>query len=128
MDTAMAGNRKGRPNYTIEFKRTVALEASTPGVSVSKVALKHDLNTNMVFKWRRELRAGLLDVAGAGDLALFPVEVVASREQMPSESPRKEKITPAARLVEIIIGDAIVRFDGAVDAALLRTIFTSLRP
>jgi hypothetical protein len=30
-------------------------------VSVTQLALEHGFNTDMVFKWRRELRAGLLD-------------------------------------------------------------------
>jgi transposase-like protein len=39
----------------------LAMAASDPGVSVSKLALEHQFNTNMVFKWRRDLRAGLLE-------------------------------------------------------------------
>ena len=31
-------DRKGRPNYPTDFKRRLAIEASTPGISVSKLA------------------------------------------------------------------------------------------
>ena len=51
------------------------MAACAPDVSVSKVALAHGLNTNMVFKWRRELRAGLL--GGADDCTLVPVRLPA---------------------------------------------------
>jgi transposase len=67
LDTeVISGNRKGKPNYPADFKRRLAIAASDPGVSVSKLALEHQLNTNMVFKWRRELRAGLLDIEPQG--------------------------------------------------------------
>ncbi|WP_132979858.1 MULTISPECIES: transposase [unclassified Pigmentiphaga] len=52
-------NRKGRLNYPKAYKREVAMAACELDVSVAKVALAHGLNANMVFKWRRELRAGL---------------------------------------------------------------------
>ncbi|WP_229522062.1 transposase [Massilia antarctica] len=54
-----SGNRKGRPNYPAEFKRQLAVAACEPGISVSKLAQEHGVNANMLFKWRRDLRAGL---------------------------------------------------------------------
>ncbi|WP_374358838.1 transposase [Pseudoduganella danionis] len=61
MDTEVeSGNRRGRPNYSPEFKHRLAVAACDPGVSVSKLAQDHGINTNMLFKWRRDLRAGLL--------------------------------------------------------------------
>ena len=55
MDTVLKqGSRSGRLNYPRSFKLKVAVEACAPGISVSQLALKHQLNANMVFKWRRE--------------------------------------------------------------------------
>jgi len=51
----------GRPNYTSEYRWQVAVAACEPGISVAKLAQAHGLNPNMVFKWRRQLRAGLFD-------------------------------------------------------------------
>jgi len=34
------------------------MAACTPGTSVAKLALEHGVNTNLLFKWRREYRAG----------------------------------------------------------------------
>ena len=60
MDTVVKeSNRTGRPNYPLSFKLKVAVAACEPGISVSKLALSHQLNANMVFKWRREYLAGL---------------------------------------------------------------------
>ncbi|MGE4531872.1 MAG: transposase [Acidithiobacillus sp.] len=68
-------NRKGRPNYPLAYKREVAMAACAPDISVAKVALAHGLNTNMVFKWRRDLRAGLL--ASTDGCTLVPVTLPA---------------------------------------------------
>ncbi|ASW04002.1 transposase [Paraburkholderia aromaticivorans] len=56
-----ARSHKGRPNYTPEFRREVAIAACESGISVAKLAQSRGLNPNMVFKWRRQYRAGLLD-------------------------------------------------------------------
>ncbi|RQU48869.1 transposase [Burkholderia cenocepacia] len=67
MDTgnSRSTTRKGRPNYAPEYRRQVAVAASEPGISVAKLAQAHGLNPNMVFKWRRQLRAGLFEGGGA---------------------------------------------------------------
>ena len=67
------GNRKGRPNYPVEFKRRLAAAACEAGVSVSKLAMANGVNANMVFKWRREFRVGLLDDAPQAISTLLPV-------------------------------------------------------
>jgi len=66
-------NRKGRPNYDPAYKRLVAIAACESNVSVAKLAQSHGLNPNMVFKWRREYRAGLLSNGGIGATLLIPV-------------------------------------------------------
>ena len=42
-----------RRRYTPEFRRLVAKDTLVAGASVSAVALKDRLNTNMLFTWRR---------------------------------------------------------------------------
>ena len=59
-DEVVASGRTGRPNYTTEFKRRLAVEACEPSTSVAKLALRYGLNANMLFKWRRQYRAGQL--------------------------------------------------------------------
>ena len=48
MDTGeiVARGRTGRPNYTKEFKRRLAIEACEPDLSVAKLALRYGLNAN----------------------------------------------------------------------------------
>lgn len=123
MDTEVeSGNRRGRPNYSPEFKHRLAMAACDPGVSVSKLAQDHGINTNMLFKWRRDLRAGLLTGPATDEMRLLSVVLKPS-------SPAIKPASGAARgnAIEITIADAIVRVCAGTDAALLRLVLQSLR-
>jgi transposase len=123
MDTVIKqGTRKGCPNYSMDFKRRLAIAACAPNVSVSKLALTHEVNANMVFKWRRQYRAGLF--GADAEPAFLPVAVTAVPRREPAPAPAK---AAAPGTIEIAIADAIVRVHGAVDAKVLRTIIQSLR-
>lgn len=131
LDTELRpGNRKGRPNYPVEFKRRLAAAACEAGVSVSKLAMANAVNANMVFKWRRELRAGLFDDAPAGLTKLLPVVLAAAPVEVESDAataPRSPSSSTAVAMIEIVIADAVVRVHGSADAVMLATIFQSLR-
>ncbi len=127
MDTAVkSGSRKGRPNYSTDFKRRLAVAACVPNVSVSKLAMEHEVNANMLFKWRRQYRAGLL-VADA-EPAFLPVAMdVTSREgaaMVPVEA-SPPKVCDGT--IDITIGDAVVRVRGEVDTQVLHAVIRSLR-
>jgi transposase len=128
LDTEMKpGNRKGRPNYPVEFKRRLAAAACEAGVSVSKLAMANEVNANMVFKWRREFRAGLFDHAPQ-TTTLLPVVLSTPIVAAPLAVPiAPAAATAAPAIIDIIIADAIVRVHGVVDVALLRTVIESLR-
>ena len=131
MDTELKrGNRKGRPNYPVEFKRRLAAAACEAGVSVSKLAMANAVNANMVFKWRREFRAGLFDDAPAAVTKLLPVVLAAAPVEVESDAAtasRSPSSSTAVAMIEIVIADAVVRVHGSADAVMLATIFQSLR-
>lgn len=117
---AQAGTRKGRPNYPAEFKLQLAQRACEPGVSVSRLAREHGINVNMLFKWRRHDRAGLLGAVPAVQPALLPVTI----------SGVPAFIAPCAASagrIEIAIADAVVRIEGAVDTATVRAVLQGVR-
>jgi transposase len=123
---AKSGTRKGRPNYSSEFKRQIVAAASVPGTSVSQLAMAHRLNANMVFRWRRELAAG---TAGREDGSAMLVPIVLERD--PASAPPSAtaaRCTSAECTIEVVIGDACVRICGTPDAAALKMVFQSLRP
>ena len=48
--------RRRRRRWSEARKRQIVTESYQPGVSVSVVARRHDVNANMVFSWRRQYR------------------------------------------------------------------------
>jgi len=127
-----SSNRKGRPNYTPEYRRQVAVAACEPGISVAKLAQAHGLNPNMVFKWRRQLRAGLFEGVAHSTAVLLPVALTgetaepASLALQPVE-PHRESV-PAASGIEIELNGARVRVTGMVDPVQLRLVLRCLMP
>ncbi len=126
METAtrieVLSGRSRRRRWTVGQKLEIVREASTPGVSVSSVAHRHDLHPNQVFRWRQQHRAGVLGSAAAdGGASFVPVRVGA------------EAVFPggpggAGRgLMEIALGDGVcLRVDRDVDAAALRRVLSVL--
>lgn len=97
--------RKGSPNRAVEFKREIAAAACAPGISVAKLALEHGLNANLLFKWRRQYRAGcfgapdpghvpatsqpeLAPASAVNAVRLLPVQASAIMEPTPTRSRR----------------------------------------
>lgn len=58
-----------------EERRQIVAESFEPGASVSMVARRHDVNTNLLFTWRR--RYGT-EVQGPGGSARFVPAVIAT--------------------------------------------------
>ena len=110
--------RRRSTNYPLEFKRQLAQQACDESVSVAQLALQHGLNTNMLFRWRRQLRAGLLDTA----TQFLPVALEAGlKERVGVES-------DGASRIEIQLGQAKVCIHGAPDPATLALVLQGLRP
>ncbi|MFM0069181.1 IS66-like element accessory protein TnpA [Paraburkholderia aspalathi] len=130
-----AGSRKGRPNYAPEFRREIAMAACEPGISVAMLALSHGLNPNMVFKWRRQYRAGLLDNRTVSEAAVFvPVAISPDASMAVSSLPAPTAQLPfraqeaATSGIEIELNGARVRVSGKVDPVQLRLALHCLRP
>ena len=103
-------------NYPLEFKRQLAKQACDESVSVSLLALEHGLNTNMLFRWRRQLQAGLFDEQAA----LMPVTLVPEREPVPIQGHHGSEI-------EVMLGEVKIAIRGTPDAATLQLVLQGLR-
>ncbi|WDA23100.1 transposase [Aeromonas hydrophila] len=122
-------SRKGRANYSREFKRRLVEATNQPRVSVSKLAQEHGVNANLLFKWRRDAKAEAP--------ALYPIELVlppSSTGLFLPPTPQPETLTPETAseptpsgTIEIRLGRAMVVIDGTVDTNALRMILESLR-
>ena len=92
MDSSVSpGRKKRRPNYSLEFKKSLAQQACEAGVSVSQLGQTNNINVNMLFKWRRQLIAGLFDKPSPAQVML-PVTIV--------DAPILDTATPAAVIVK----------------------------
>ena len=116
----------GRRQYSVEYKRRLAQLTLEPGASVAGIALRHRLNANQLFKWRRWylLQRGSTVAATLLPVVVAPAEpaaVVATTER-DAEPPPTE---PGQ--IEIALGRTRVRVTGAVDPALLETLLTHLQ-
>jgi transposase len=89
--------------------------------------MANGVNTNMVFKWRRELRAGLFDVAPPGMPALLPVVLTDASVMVAPTMATAAVATAAPDPIEIVFADAVVRVRVGADAGLLGAIFQCLR-
>jgi transposase len=114
MDTSGRGRRKVWPEA---LKREIVAAASAPGASVSVVARQYDVNTNLVFTWRR--------LYGPASAALpapqfLPVEVT-------PDPPAATRARPAGDTIEIELpGGYRVRCGCGVKGASLRIVLDTL--
>jgi transposase len=81
------------------------------------VARRHDLRPQQLFAWRRQARQGRLALP-AEELAFVPVVAAA---EAPTTSARP------ARLIEIGLGDAVVRVPPEVDGRLLSKVLRAVK-
>ena len=131
--------------YSLAFKRKVVKESLVPGASVSVVARRHDINSNIVFRWRKEFReaerdraaqskkgladAGFVEVAlvgDTGDMRLLPAPREPGGERVKTATPAAESKRPG--LIEIeTSGGVKLRLSGRVDDRALRRVLAAIR-
>lgn len=77
--------RRRRRNWSDDEKRMICAQTPVPGVSVSQVARRYDVNANQVFNWAKDPKfAASTDDA---DVASFlPIEII-DRIPMETSSP-----------------------------------------
>jgi transposase len=105
-----------RRQYSEALKRQMVAETQAPGASVSIVARRHDVNSNQLFRWRRQLLPKAVVESGA----MVPVEIAPDGGQ-----PRR---TDREGVIEIAFGcGARVRLRGEVRSETLRQVIELLR-
>ncbi len=121
---------KRRRRFTEAYRRQVVEETFAPGASIAGIALKHRLNANLVFTWRRKLMPVLAPMK-AKSVKLLPVTVTESTAPAPvggetiaENRPRRRGRSRGA--IEIEINGARLLIKGAVDAQALRVVLQAL--
>src|SRR5438094_55126 len=116
VDTKQQPGATKRRQYSEALKRQMVAETQVPGASVSIVARRHDVNSNQLFRWRRQL----LPKAAVESGAMVPVEVALDGGR-PRQADREG-------LIEIAFGcGARVRLRGEVSSEMLRQVIELLR-
>jgi transposase len=116
LSASEVGNVRRRRRSEEERLRIVA-ESFEPGASVSMVARRHDVNTNLLFTWRR--RYGT-EVQGAGGSARFVPAVIANDAMAQAATPVQTVAVSIAGRMEIELpGGCRLIAGNDVDTAVL---------
>ena len=116
VDTKQQPSPTKRRQYSEALKRQMVAETQAPGASVSIVARRHDVNSNQLFRWRRQLLPKAVVEGGA----MVPVEIAPDSDRL--------RRTDCEGVIEIAFGcGARVRLRGEVSAETLRQVIDLLR-
>jgi transposase len=123
-----ARERLRRRRYDTAFKRALVEQTQLPGASVARIAREHGINANQLFTWRRQFFSAEQDTPVPSSPAqlpasLVPVTVVADQ---PVPGARAATATGEGQ-IEIRLAAGEIRIHGAVDAATLQVVLSSLR-
>jgi transposase len=123
-----SGRRRRR--WSAEDKARIVAECDGPGSSVSLVARRHDVNANLLFAWRRQVRGRQ---RGGGEVGFVPAVITPQEpaSDRPAAMPVEARPVLASRLsprpsgrIEIVLGDCrrIIVDEDVSAAALARVI------
>jgi len=110
----------GRRRWSAETKARIVAESLAPGVVISEVARRHDLRPQQLFAWRHQAKQGQLALP-ADELSFVPV--VASAADAPAGAP---SAVPSG-IIEIALGDAVVRVPPEVDGKVLAKVLRAVK-
>lgn len=117
--------KQSRRRFTATFRRQVVEETLAGTASVSAVARRHDLNTNLLFKWRQQYRQALdpADTPALVPIRLAPPAPMTASCAVETRAPASD----ATGCIEITVAAGHrVTLAGAVDAALVRVVLAAL--
>jgi transposase-like protein len=118
-----------RKHYTYEFKRQIVEASLVAGTSISGLALKYGLNTNLVHKWRSRYRHGAYGVVSESS-TLATTQMVSSARSVAANTNHTTNInadTQSPDCIELFFNRAHVLVHGAHDSQTLRNIIDALR-
>jgi transposase len=118
----------GRRHHDRQFKRRLVELSQAPGASVAAIALEHGINANLLFKWRR---SALHAQAKSEPAVLLPVHLkpeLLPAQAASTQSPPAGAHHPATSgSIELEVASALVRLQGDVNEANLRSVLRALR-
>lgn len=128
-----------RRKWPDDKRIAIVAEALEPGAVISQVARRHDLYPSQLFGWMKQYRSDAMALRSAKAVVASPAFVPAmldlAASVTPSERPFSSGSTAAVEkpcgseigTIEITIGSATVRIQGAADAKTLAVVLKALR-
>jgi len=120
--------QKRRRDWTAEEKAEILAATMVPGAAVTEVARRFDVSRSLLWTWRRKAMG---ELASEMEPRFAPLRIEgAACESMAvvSEAPRSLSRDQTAGSIEIEIGRARVRVEGAVDPEVLRQVLGLMGP
>lgn len=115
IDVRADGQPRRRREYSEAFKRRVVALSLERGASVSQVAQRHRINTNLLFTWRRDpALTAKPEFPTVSMPKLLAVNVTAADDDAKQE-PESKQMDTSASFIEIEVGDSRMRLHGGVD-------------
>jgi transposase len=103
-----------RRRWSAAEKAAIVAESFAPGAATSDIALRYGLHRNQLYMWRRALRS--IVVADAGVPLPEFVPVIA-----------ESRAVSTTAIIEIAVGDAVLRVGPGVDLTLLGEVIGVLK-
>lgn len=123
LETVAPARRTGRrPNFSLAFKRQVVVATLQPGASVSLIAPEHDVNANLVFRWRHQYQDGAFGPLDQS-ATFLPVQVIEASTDV-SQATQSQPVSHSEILIEL--GKAKLRITGTPDPHTLHLILQQL--
>lgn len=117
-----------RRDWPDERKIAIVSESLEPGVNVSELARRHEINPQQLFGWRRRFRTdaeALIATRSTAPACFAPILVETPAASAAVAPPAAAGVNDGS--IEIAIGSATVRIRGAVDLKTLALVFKSLK-
>ena len=124
-----------RRRSSAEKKLRMVNELSRPGATVSLVARRNDINSSLLFKWRKLARGGAFGALPDGDAGFVPVRLapasaalaapVAAHDAASTPAVNDAKTSP---VVEIVLPNGCrLRVPAEIEASSLHRLLTVLK-
>ena len=116
----VGGSAAGRRRWPDNLKAQIVAETLEPGSTVCGVAERYGLRANRLSEWRRLAKDGKLVLPAAEGFHGFTPLVLCDDGAGASSS--EAKSTTVEPLIEIAVGDVMIRLDASTSAARIAEI------
>jgi len=120
--------RRRRRDWTLDEKAEILAACVVPGSKIAEVARRYGVSRGLLWTWRRQAMNDLAAETAPRFVSLRIEGPAAESTAVVSEAPRLSDRDQTAGSIEVAIGRARVRVEGAVDPEVLRQMLGLIGP